>query len=50
MTLMRWFGRIVLALSAVAVSAAPAAAQSPLQATAPPDGLRVIFCGTSGPL
>lgn len=49
MSLMRWIGRTALALSAVMAAASPAAAQAP--ATPPaPDGLRVIFCGTSGPL
>ena len=41
------FGFMVVALALLAL---PAAAQPSAGATGPIDGLRVVFCGTSGPL
>lgn len=41
------FGLVVVALALLAL---PAAAQPSAGATSPIDGLRVVFCGTSGPL
>src|SRR5437762_13414118 len=43
----RLFAVLAFALS---LGAAPALAQSNPAATGPIDGLRVVFCGTSGPL
>jgi len=50
MDLLKFGAAAVTALALLALGVAPAAAQPPAPAAAGYDGLKVVFCGTSGPL